>query len=46
VMNGDTSTRRTIRDVKLRRDEVITVEGVPDGEDPAGFDYLEFNQAR
>ncbi len=41
VMNGDTSTRRVIRDVRLRGDEVIRIEGVPDGGDPAGLDYVE-----
>lgn len=39
--HGDNSTRRTLGRVDLKPGDVIMVEGVPDGLDPAALDYLE-----
>jgi alpha-glucuronidase len=39
--NGDNSTRITVRGVELNPGDVIRVEGVPDGSDPAALDYVE-----
>jgi alpha-glucuronidase len=39
--HGDNSTRRTIQNVELKSGDVLRVEGVPDGADPAAFDYIE-----
>jgi alpha-glucuronidase len=41
ALNGDSATRLTIRNVRLQPNDVITVEGVPEGEDPAALDYVE-----
>jgi alpha-glucuronidase len=38
--NGATSTRYTLRGVSLRPGDVLTVEGHPDGGEPAPIDYL------
>jgi alpha-glucuronidase len=40
-MNGHTSTRRTISDVKLREGDVLKIVGHPDGGEPAPLDYVE-----
>ncbi|HEX4007894.1 MAG TPA: alpha-glucuronidase family glycosyl hydrolase [Acidobacteriaceae bacterium] len=39
--NGDTSTRYTLQGVPLRPGDVLTVEGHPEGGEPAPIDYLE-----
>jgi alpha-glucuronidase len=39
--HGDNSTRFTARGVALKPGDVIRVEGVPDGSDPAALDYVE-----
>jgi alpha-glucuronidase len=39
--NGDNSTRHTIPNITLRTGDVIQIEGVPDGQDPAALDYIE-----
>jgi alpha-glucuronidase len=39
--NGDTSTRYTLHGVPLRPGDVLTIEGRPDGGEPAPIDYLE-----
>jgi alpha-glucuronidase len=39
--NGDTSTRYALRGVALRPGDVLTVEGHPDGGEPAPIDYVE-----
>jgi alpha-glucuronidase len=39
--NGDTSTRYTLRGVALHPGDVLTVEGHPDGGEPAPIDYVE-----
>jgi alpha-glucuronidase len=39
--NGDNSTRKTVEDVELKAGDVIRVEGMPDGTDPAALDYVE-----
>jgi alpha-glucuronidase len=41
ALNGDSATRLTIRNVRLQPNDVITVEGVPEGEDSAALDYVE-----
>lgn len=40
-MNGDTSTRYTVRDIALKPGDTLTVEGLPDGPEPAPLDYVE-----
>jgi alpha-glucuronidase len=42
--NGDTSTRQTISNIKLQPNDVLKIEGVPDGADPAAIDYIELNR--
>jgi alpha-glucuronidase len=39
--NGDNSTRFTARGLALKPGDVIGVEGMPDGSDPAALDYVE-----
>ncbi|MDR3725444.1 MAG: alpha-glucuronidase family glycosyl hydrolase [Terracidiphilus sp.] len=39
--NGDNSTRYTVHAVDLKTGDVLRVEGVPDGTDPAALDYIE-----
>jgi alpha-glucuronidase len=39
--NGDTSTRYTLHGVKLQSGDVLTLEGHPDGAEPAPIDYIE-----
>ncbi len=41
TLNGDSSTRHTITNFKLQPNSVITIEGIPDGADPAAIDYIE-----
>jgi alpha-glucuronidase len=43
--NGDNSTRYTAHDVELKPGDVIRIEGVPDGDDPAALDYIEITSA-
>jgi alpha-glucuronidase len=38
--NGDTSSRFTLRGVPLRPGDVLTIEGHPDGQEPAPIDYV------
>jgi alpha-glucuronidase len=40
-MDGSSSTRRTIPNVTLRTGDEIRVEGIPDGNEKAGLDYIE-----
>jgi alpha-glucuronidase len=40
-MDASASTRRTVTGVALRPGDVIRIEGVPDGPEPAGLDYIE-----
>jgi len=40
-MNGHTSTRRTTPAVALKPGDTIRIEGIPDGGDQAGLDYVE-----
>ncbi len=44
--HGDNSTRHIVEDVALRPGDVIRVEGIPDGRDPAALDYIELQPAR
>jgi alpha-glucuronidase len=39
--NGDNSTRHTILNVDLKPGDIIRIEGIPDGSDPAALDYIE-----
>ena len=39
--NGHSSMRRVIHDVQLASGDVIVVEGVPSGGEPAVLDYIE-----
>jgi alpha-glucuronidase len=39
--NGDNSTRYVAHGVELKPGDVIRVEGMPDGSDPAALDYVE-----
>jgi alpha-glucuronidase len=43
--DGDNSTRYTVRGVELKAGDVLRVEGVPDGSDPAALDYVEVTAA-
>ncbi len=38
--NGDTSVRRMVHDVPLRKGDRIRIEGTPDGGDSAALDYI------
>ena len=40
-MDGASSTRRTVPGIALRPGDEIRIEGMPDGGDTAGLDYLE-----
>ena len=40
-IGGDSSTRRRIHDVPLRPGDEIRIEGIPDGKERAGLDYVE-----
>jgi alpha-glucuronidase len=40
-LNGDSATRLTIPNIELQPNDVITLEGIPDGDDPAALDYIE-----
>jgi alpha-glucuronidase len=44
AMNGHTSTRYTISDVELKPGDVVKIEGVPDGGEPAPLDYVELQR--
>jgi alpha-glucuronidase len=44
--HGDNSIRRTIRNVELKQGDVLRVEGIPDGADPAALDYIEVTPTR
>ncbi len=43
--NGDSSTRHRTRGLALRRGDVIRIEGIPDGDERAPLDYVEFHPA-
>lgn len=40
-LDGASSTRRAVRGIALRPGDEIRVEGIPDGGEPAGLDYIE-----
>jgi alpha-glucuronidase len=40
-IDGSSSTRRTIPAVALHSGDLVRLEGVPDGGEPAAFDYIE-----
>ena len=44
-MGGDTSTRRQINGLALRPGDEIRIEGTPDGEEPAPFDYVAIDRS-
>ncbi len=43
--NADSSARYRIHTVQLKPDDLLRIEGRPDGSDPAAIDYLEFTAA-
>jgi alpha-glucuronidase len=45
-LNGDSSTRTTIRGVKLRPGTLVSLEGNPDQGDSAAIDYLEVRRSK
>ncbi len=45
-MDGHSSTRRLVRGIALRKGDVIRVEGVPDGGERAGLDYIEITPSQ
>jgi Alpha-glucuronidase len=40
-MGGDSSRRRRIHNITLRTGDQVRIEGIPDGEEKAGLDYVE-----
>ena len=40
ALDADTSVRRTLQPVALKSGTEITIEGRPDGDDPAALDYV------
>jgi len=40
-LDGSTSTRFTVHDVPLKTGDRLTLQGIPDGEEPAPVDYIE-----
>jgi alpha-glucuronidase len=44
-MNGNTSTRQTLRHVALHRGDTLRLTGEPDGSEPAPVDYIEITPA-
>ncbi len=40
-IGADAATRRTISNLHFRPADIIRIEGVPDGDEPAGLDYIE-----
>ncbi len=45
-MNGHTSTRYTFSNIRLKPGDVVKIEGVPDGGEPAPLDYVEIVPAQ
>ena len=45
-MNGDTSTRITLRGVAMKPGDVLKIEGHPDDGEPAPLDYMEISPVR
>jgi alpha-glucuronidase len=45
AIGGDTSTRRQIQDLALRPGDEIRIEGTPEGEEPAPFDYVAIHRS-
>jgi len=45
AVGGDSSTRRLIKGLVLRPGDAIRVEGTPDGQEHAAFDYVEVRPA-
>ncbi len=41
TLNGDSSIRQSIPNVELQPNELIKIEGMPDGDNPAAIDYIE-----
>jgi alpha-glucuronidase len=44
-MNGNTSTRQTLRNVALHRGDTLQLTGQPEGNEPAPVDYIEITPA-
>jgi alpha-glucuronidase len=45
AVGGDSSTRRRIKELALRPGDAIRIEGAPDGQEHAAFDYVEVRPA-
>jgi alpha-glucuronidase len=45
AVGGDSSTRRWIRGLALRPGDSVRIEGTPDGQEHAAFDYVEIHPA-
>ncbi|MFL6306952.1 MAG: alpha-glucuronidase family glycosyl hydrolase [Candidatus Sulfotelmatobacter sp.] len=43
--DGETSTRITFSNMRIRPDDVLTLQGTPDGAEPAPVDYIELKQS-
>jgi alpha-glucuronidase len=43
--NGDNSTRFSALTVNLKPGDLLSIEGMPDGSDPAALDYIELTPA-
>lgn len=44
--NGDSSTRRTIRNIALHPGEILEIQGTPQGDERAPLDYISIEPAR
>jgi alpha-glucuronidase len=44
-LNGNTSTRHTVRGVALHRGDTVRLVGRPDEDEPAPVDYVEATEA-
>jgi alpha-glucuronidase len=42
-IGGDTSTRYTLHDIRLKPGDVLKIEGQPNGNEPAPLDYVEIS---
>ena len=42
--NGDNSTRHTLENIALNPGDIIRIEGIPAGPDPAALDYIELTK--
>lgn len=45
-LDGHSATRRLIRGVALRPGDIIRIEGIPNGGEPAALDFIEIHRAK